>query len=43
MTLRTALRLAPGERSAWLLDQAVSLDGTEVPGPNAVRVPLRRK
>ncbi|MER5495973.1 MULTISPECIES: hypothetical protein [unclassified Streptomyces] len=43
MTFHTALRLVPGERGAWLVDQAINLDGTGSPGPDAVRAALRRK
>ncbi|MFB6874741.1 hypothetical protein [Streptomyces sp. NPDC056323] len=43
MIVHTALRLVPGERGTWLVDQAVNLPETETTGPEAVRTALRRK
>ncbi|MGW1404670.1 hypothetical protein [Streptomyces sp. NPDC002403] len=43
VSIDTALRLVPGERGTWLVDQAVNLAGTESPDGEAVRAALRRK
>ncbi|MFG2560088.1 hypothetical protein [Streptomyces sp. NPDC048496] len=43
MTIHTALRLVPGERGTWLVDQAVHLDETKSTGSKAVRAALERK
>lgn len=43
MIVHTALRLVPGERGTWLVDQAVNLPETEPTGPEAVRTTLQRK
>ncbi|MFF1837976.1 hypothetical protein ACFVXE_27755 [Streptomyces sp. NPDC058231] len=43
MTMDTALRLVPGERGTWLVDQAVNLVETKSPNSKAVRAALRRK
>ncbi|MFD7531490.1 hypothetical protein ACFV8E_28455 [Streptomyces sp. NPDC059849] len=43
MTIDTALRLVPGGRGTWLVDQAVDLTETEGPDGEAVRSALRRK
>ncbi|MGW1271498.1 hypothetical protein [Streptomyces sp. NPDC002491] len=43
MIAHTALRLVPGERGAWLVDQAVNLDETMGTGTKAVRAALARK
>lgn len=43
MTIHTALRLVPGERGRWLVDQAVNLAETESTDSKAVRAALGRK
>ncbi|MFD0343032.1 hypothetical protein ACFVH0_30870 [Streptomyces sp. NPDC127117] len=43
MSINTVLRLVPGERGAWLVDQAVNLAETESPDGEDVRAALRRK
>ncbi|MFJ1620072.1 hypothetical protein ACIODX_06765 [Streptomyces sp. NPDC088190] len=45
MSMHTALRLVPGERGTWLVDQAVNLTdpGTGTPDGETVRAALRRK
>ncbi|MFC5916422.1 hypothetical protein [Streptomyces pulveraceus] len=45
MSMHTALRLVPGERGTWLVDQAVNLTdpGTGTPDGKSVRAALRRK
>lgn len=43
MSINTALRLVPGERGTWLVDQAVNLTETDSPHGEAVRTALRRK
>lgn len=43
MTVDTALRLVPGERGTWLVDQAVNLAEPKSPDGEAVRAALGRK
>ncbi|MFE2088447.1 hypothetical protein [Streptomyces sp. NPDC059460] len=43
MTIHTALRLVPGERGTWLVDQAVNLGETNSTDSKAVRAALKRK
>jgi hypothetical protein len=43
MIIHTALRLVPGERGAWLVDQAVNLDETVGTDTKAVQTALARK
>ncbi|MFE7712495.1 hypothetical protein ACFU6I_43710 [Streptomyces sp. NPDC057486] len=43
MTIHTALRLVPGERGTWLVDQAVNLFETNSTDSKAVRAALKRK
>ncbi|MDX3575608.1 MULTISPECIES: hypothetical protein [unclassified Streptomyces] len=43
MITHTALRLVPGERGAWLVDQTVNLDETMGTDTKAVRAALARK
>ncbi|MFI8295345.1 hypothetical protein ACIGCZ_05265 [Streptomyces nigra] len=43
MVIHTALRLVPGERGAWLVDQTVNLDETMGTDTKAVRAALARK
>ncbi|MDV9201855.1 hypothetical protein [Streptomyces sp. Wh19] len=43
MSINTALRLVPGGRGTWLVDQAVNLAETESPDGEDVRAALRRK
>ncbi|WP_220137147.1 hypothetical protein [Streptomyces himalayensis] len=43
MIIHTALRLVPGERGAWLVDQAVNIDETMGTDTKAVRAALARK
>jgi hypothetical protein len=43
MTIHTALRLVPGERGAWLVDQTANLDESTGTDTNAVRAALAHK
>jgi hypothetical protein len=43
MIIHSALRLVPGDRGAWLVDQAVNLDETMGTDTKAVRAALARK
>ncbi|MGF0171789.1 hypothetical protein ACQF36_15170 [Streptomyces sp. Marseille-Q5077] len=43
MIIHSALRLVPGERRAWLVDQAVNLDESMGTDTKAVRAALARK
>ncbi|MGC0327390.1 hypothetical protein RKD23_000380 [Streptomyces sp. SAI-170] len=43
MVVNTALRLVPGDGSAWLVDQAVNLDESMGTGAKAVRAALARE